>query len=166
MDESIEATFTITRAEYVRAMRRHYRTRLRLKRDVVGGTIAVGVGAWLVSGTENTALGWFVIIAGALLFGLVLYAVFVLPHLIYRSQPKLKSEYRLIFGDGGLGFHTNEIDSHLKWSFYRAWLRDDEFYLLYHGKRDVSVIPRRALAKNADDGLAELLRKVIGPAVA
>ena len=46
--EPIEATFTITPTEYVPAMRRHYRAKLQMKRDVIGGTIALGVGVWLL----------------------------------------------------------------------------------------------------------------------
>ena len=93
---------------------------------------------------------------------LLVYAIFLLPHMIYRYQPKLKSEYRLRFRDEGIGFQTDEIDAQLKWTMYHSWIRDAEFYILYHGKRDISVIPRRALKGDADKNLGELLRQHIG----
>ncbi len=108
------------------------------------------------------ALAWLLVFAGALMLLLLMFAVLLLPHMIYRSQPKLKSEYRLRFRDEGIVFQTDEIDAQLKWTMYHSWIRDEEFYILYHGKRDVSVIPRRALKDEADKSLGELLRKHIG----
>ena len=163
MTESVEANFTITRDEYVRAMRRCYKTKLRWKRDLVGGVVALGAGIYcLQTSTLLPALDWLLVLAGGLMLTLLMYAFFLLPHMIYRWQPKLKSEYRLRFGDTGIAFQTDDIDAQLKWTMYHSWMRDAEFYLLYHGKRDVSVIPRRALKDDADKNLGELLRKHIG----
>ncbi len=163
MADSVEVTFTITRDEYVRAMRRYYKHKLQWKRDLVGGVVALGAGIYcLQTSTLLPSLAWLFVFAGCFLLALLLYAIFLLPHMIYRSQPKLKSEYRLRFLDEGIGFQTDEIDAQLKWTMYHSWMRDADFYLLYHGKRDVSVIPRRALKDNADKNLGELLRKHIG----
>ncbi len=112
--------------------------------------------------TDSISFGWFLIVAGTLLLAMVGYAILLLPIVIYDSQPKLKDEYSLTFSDDGIGFKTNKIDAILQWSFYHSWLADDDFYILYHGKRDVSVIPRRALSGGADEGLRELLSKKIG----
>lgn len=161
--ESIDVTFTITRDEYIRAMRRLYRKRLRIGRDIVGGLIAVCVGLYLLKSTQQFVLAWLLIIAGAFLLVLVGYAILLLPSIIYRSQPKLKSEYQIQFRDDGIGFKTSEIDAQLQWTMYHSWLRDDEFYMLYHGTRDVSVIPRRAILHGADERLGVLLQRTIGP---
>lgn len=165
MPDSVEATFTISRDEYIRAMRRHYKKKLQLKRDLAAGAVAILAGIYLLQATSLTWPAWLLVIAGAMLLLLVIYAVLLLPHLLYRYQPKLQSEYRLRFRDDAIGFQTDEIDSELKWSIYHSWLRDDEFYMLYHGKRDVSVIPRRALADEADQRLADLLNQKIGTAL-
>lgn len=144
-------------------MRRYYKTKLQWKRDIVGGVVALGAGIYcLQSSTLLPALAWLLVIAGALMLSLVLFAVFLLPRMIYSSQPKLKSEYRLRFRDDGIGFQTDEIDAQLKWTMYHSWIRDAEFYILYHEKRDVSVIPRRALKDDEDEDLGALLRRHIG----
>lgn len=166
MPNPVEATFTISRDEYIRAMRRYYKTKFRLKRDFVGSVVAILAGIYLVRSISMPGLAWVLVIAGAILLMLVIYAVVLLPNLIYRYQPKLQSEYRLWFRDDSIRFHTDEIESELKWSIYHSWLRDDEFYILYYGKRDVSVIPRRALADGDDERLTELLSQKIGPALA
>ena len=162
---SISTSFTITRDEYIRAMRQHYRTRLQVKRDLVGGAMAIAVGFYLLNKNEATTFAWFLIAAGIVLVSLVVYAIFVLPAWIYRSQPKLKDEYRLEFRDDGIGFKTKEIDAMLKWSIYHSWLRDKEFYILYHGIRDVSVIPRRSFANGDDELLIDMLERKIGPSL-
>lgn len=166
MPDSVKANFTITRDEYVRAIRRYYKTELQLKRDLPGSIIAIVAGVWVLQSTSTPAFAWMLIVLGGGVFVLVVYTTTYLPQVIYRSQPKLKSEYRLEFRDDGIGFHTDEMASELKWSIYHSWRRDDEFYILHYGKRDISVIPRRALLNRADDQLAALLRQHIGPPLA
>jgi hypothetical protein len=108
-------------------------------------------------------MGWSLAIPGALLMGLVGYALILLPSMLYRSQPKLKSEYRLHFDDTGIGFKTNDIDARLKWQMYHSWICDEEFYILYHGTRDLSVIPRRSLTDEGSNQFAAILERNIGP---
>ncbi len=165
MTGSISAAFTITREEYLRAIRRYYKTKLQVKRDLVGSAIAIGVGVYLLNTIENDVFAWFLIVSGVVLAALVVYTILILPAIIYRSQPKLKDEYRLEFRDDGIGFKTKEIDSNLKWSIYHSWLRDNEFYILYHGTRDVSVVPRRSFANGDDDRLKDILDRKIGPSL-
>jgi len=83
--------------------------------------------------------------------------------MIYNSQPKLKDEYCLVFSDDGIRFKTDNIDSVLQWPIYQSWISDDDYYIMYHGKRDLSVIPRRALAEGDDARLREFLTERIGP---
>ena len=146
-------------------MRRHYKTKLQWKRDLVGGVLATLAGTYLLQSTTQPVMSWLLIVAGGCLIALVIYAYFLLPQLIYRYQPKLKFEYRLRFADDGIAFQTDEIDSQLKWSIYHSWLRDAEFYILYHGIRDISVIPRRVLDAHADERLAAMLCQNIGDAI-
>ena len=163
MENSVDATFIIGRDEYIRAIRRHYRSQLSLTRDVIGGLVALCAGLYLLLATQQFALSLFLIIPGALLLGLVVYALTLLPSMLYRSQPKLKSEYRLHFDDSGIGFRTNDIHAHLKWQMYHSWLHDDEFYILYHGTRDLSVIPRRSLTEEGNEQFAAMLERNLGP---
>ena len=112
----------------------------------------------------DPVFGWIVIILGLILLLLVAYALLILPILIYRSDPKLKWEYSLDFYDDRIEFKTRGIDSTLQWQLYHSWVDDDEFYILFHGKRNVSVIPRRVLASDdSDERFAELLQRKIGP---
>lgn len=159
----VTTTFTYTRDEYVLAMKRHYQSSLKVGRDVVGALLAISGGTYLLASTDFGWLAWLLLVAGAGLLAVVGYALFLLPRMIYRSQPKLRDQYSLTLSDDGIAFKTDSIDATLQWSFYHSWLSDDDFYFMYHGKRDVSVIPRRSLADGDDARLCELLTKNIGP---
>jgi hypothetical protein len=166
LSDPVVATFTFTRDEYVRAMKRHYKTALNVRRDVIAGIAGITGGLYLALESSLGWVAWLLFTAGAILLALVAYAMFLLPRMIYNSQPKLKNQYRLAFSDDGIGFKTDGIDSTLQWSIYQSWLSDNEFYIMYHGKRDLSVIPRRALIVGAADSrLREMLEHNVGPAL-
>ncbi len=165
MDVPLEITFTYTRDEYLLAMQRHFKTVLKMRRDVIAGIAAIGFGLVCIS----FGLGWFawvLLISGLLLLAMEAYARFLLPGMIYNSQPKLKNEYRLVFSDDGIGFKTDGVDATLQWSLYESWLSDPDFYIMYHGKRNLTVLPRRVLTSDDTDGrFREMLEKHIGPAM-
>ena len=164
-NEPIKAVFTYTRDEYIRAMRRHYRKNLNVYRDVGLAILMIALGAATLYfwPQANWLFGWLVIVLGVVLLLMVVYALVILPALIYLWDPKLKWEYSLAFYEDRIEFKTQNVDSILRWQFYHSWLRDDEFYILYHGKRDVTVMPRRALTfDNSDKRFAELLKRKIG----
>jgi hypothetical protein len=160
--DSVDATFTIQRDEYVRAIRRHYRSQLKVTRDIVGGLIAMSVGFYLLQKTEQSAIAWLLILSGAILLTMVAYALLILPVMLYRTQPKLQSEYRLHFDDNGIGFDTTDIRAQLNWKMYHSWLSDEEFFILYHGTRQLSVIPKRSMTEDGCKQLTTLLKRNIG----
>ncbi len=165
MSVPVAINFTFSRDEYVLAMRRHYKTTLKVGRDVIAGIVAVALGLYLIL-TSMGWIAWVLLGVGAVLLAMVAYAMFLLPRMIYNSQPTLKNEYHLEFSDDGINFKTDGVDSTLQWSLYQSWLCDKDFYIMYHGKRNLSVIPRRVLAPDAADGrLKEMLENHIGPAM-
>jgi hypothetical protein len=102
---------------------------------------------------------------GAMFLFIVGYTLFILPLLMYHWEPKLKQQYRLIFSEAGIVFQRAGIDASLEWSIYREWWADCDFYALYHGKRELAVIPRRASSDDSvDQGFRELLGRKIGDA--
>ena len=165
MSESVDVVFTYTREEYTRAMKRHYQSVLSIRRDVIAGSIAVAGGCYWLRTSDDRWLGWLLLIPGMVMLATIASALFILPGLIYYYQPRLKNEYRLSFSDDGIKYKTKGIDASLDWSLYRSWLRDDEFYFMYHGKHDLSVIPRRSLSTAAADERFEVLltRKIGAP---
>jgi hypothetical protein len=159
----VSTTFTYSREEYMLAMRRHYYSTLHPKYDFVGGLLAIVGGLYMALAMDIGWIAWCLVAAGCALLGMIAYAMLLLPAIIYASQPKLKNEYTLSFADDGIRFRTKGIDATLQWSLYHRWLSDDRFYIMYHGKRDLSVIPRRALAHDdSDNRLRQLLTEHLG----
>jgi hypothetical protein len=160
---SVSTTFTYSRKEYIRAMQRHYYSNLHARRDVVGGLLGIVGGLYLALAMDLGWIGWCLVGVSCFLLVIVAYAMLLLPALIYASQPKLKNEYVLSFTDEGIRFKTEGIDATLQWSLYHRWLSDDRFYVMYHGKRNLTVIPRRALANDdADNTFRQLLTEHVG----
>lgn len=159
----VAATFTYSRDEYMLAMRRHYYSDLHVRRDVVASLLGIFSGLYLALATNVGWIAWCLVAAGCILLAILGYAILLLPAIIYASQPKPKNQYMLSFADEGICFKTEGIDSTLQWSLYQRWLSDDCFYVMYYGKRNLTVIPRRALRHDdADSRLRQLLTEHIG----
>lgn len=162
--DAIETRFTITQAEYVRAMRRHNKTRIQPVRDILASVVAIFTGAYLLWYADTRFWGYVLAVPSIMLLSMIGYVKFIIPTKIYQAaKRKLSSEYWMQFREDGMQFRYSDVDSSLKWSVFSSWLRDNEFYILYHDGIGCSVIPRRALFDGDDERLSKLLASVIGP---
>ena len=143
MNSTINLSFRYTENDYVRALRSHYASHLRLRLDIVVTVVLVGIGAYL---WRSPSLHWFgqVCVVVAVAFALMLVAAFtVIPPLAFRREPKFRDDYSLTFSPEGIHFRTAHIDSQLHWSMYSRALVDARSYVLYYGSRQFTVIPKR-----------------------
>lgn len=162
--DTIETRFTITQTEYVRAMRRHNKTRIQPVRDILASVVAIFTGTYLLWYAETRFWGYVLVVPSIMLLVIIGYVKFIIPTKIYQAaKRKLSSEYWMQFREDGMQFRYSDIDSSLKWSVFSSWLRDNEFYILYHDGIGCSVIPRRAFCDGDDERLSKLLASVIGP---
>ena len=163
--DSVDMSFTYQPGEYARALRRVQARKLRVVWDVLAAGVALAVGAALWATVGFTL--WVGLLLGSSVFLLSMLGlgVLVMPTLMERMQPKLREPYRLSFSETGICFRTTGIDSQLSWSLYTSWWDDPDYLYLFHGKRDVTVLPRRALAGAEDDAaLRALAMRHVGPA--
>ena len=63
----------------------------------------------------------------------------------YHGDEKLKRPYQLRFSEDGIEFKTENLSSQLGWQMYTNVLIDRNSYLLYHGKRQFTIIPKHVL---------------------
>lgn len=143
MDSSIHLSFRYSEQDFVRAMRAHFASRLRLKRDIA---LAVAMALFGLYVWQWLNLPWY----GMPLFGLsavlilLLVAAFgVIPGVIFRREAKFRDEYSLTFSPDGIHFRTAHIDSQLQWSMYSRALIDAHSFVLYYGPGSFTVIPKR-----------------------
>ena len=129
--------------DYVRALRSHYASRLRLRIDIVITIVLLGIGAYL---WRSPTLHWLGLacISLAIAFALMLIAAFtIIPLLAFRREPKFRDDYSLTFSPEGIHFRTAHIDYHLQWNLYSGAVIDTHSYILYYGTRQFTVIPKR-----------------------
>jgi len=140
--ETVNLSFRYAEQDYVRAMRTHYASRLRLPLDiaVIVGVAVVGAYEWR-SGSHGFGLT-LLCVSG--IFALMLVAAFaVIPTITFRRQPKFRDDYSLSFSPQGIHFRTAHIDSDLKWGMYTSALVDAYSFILYYGTQQFTVVPKR-----------------------
>jgi YcxB-like protein len=142
MDSVVHLSFRYSEIDYVRAMRAHYASRLRLKIDVIVVVAAGLLGVYLWQAPDSRGWGIGLVCLSAV-FALILAAAFgVIPRLVFRGDPKFRDQYSLTFAPEGIHFRTDHIDSQLEWSIYSRALIDSRSFLLYYGVRAFTVIPK------------------------
>jgi len=143
VNETVNLKFRYSESDYVRALRAHYASRLRLRLDIVAAIVLVVLGAYLWHSPNDRWLG-VACVAVSAVFVLILIAAFtVIPRLAFRREPKFRDDYSLTFSQEGIHFVTAHIDSQLQWSLYSRALVDAHSYVLYYGSRQFTVIPKR-----------------------
>jgi hypothetical protein len=143
MNSTINLSFRYTERDYVRALRSHYVSHLRLRLDIAVTVILAGIGIYFWRLPNRHWLG-VVCVVIAIAFGLLLVATFtIIPPLAFRRSPKFRDEYSLTFSLEGIHFRTVHIDSQLQWSIYSSALIDPHSYILYYGSRQFTVLPKR-----------------------
>lgn len=143
VNSTINLSFRYAERDYVRALRAHYASRLRLRLDIVVTFVLAGIGAYLLHSPNAYWLGLACVII-AVVFSLMLVAAFtIIPSLAFRREPKFRDDYSLTFSPEGIHFRTAHIDSQLQWSMYSRALIDAHSYVLYYSSRQFTVIPKR-----------------------
>ena len=150
MNSTVKLSFRYLEIDYVRALRAHYASRLRLRLDIVVAIVLAGAGAYLWRSPDLHWLGVGCVLVAAF-FTLMLVAAFtVVPRIAFRREPKFRDDYALTFSPDGIHFRTAHIDSQLQWSMYSRALVDAHSYVLYYGSRQFTVVPKRVF-QNAED---------------
>lgn len=138
--ETVNLSFRYTQADYVKAMRAHYASRLRLPLDIAVIIVVAVLGGYELQ-TGSLLLGLvFLGISGAFTL-MLLAAFFVIPVLAFRREPKFRDEYSLSFSGDNIHFRTAHIDSNLEWTMYTRALIAAESFILYYGDHQFTVVP-------------------------
>jgi len=143
MKPTIHLSFRYLESDYVRALRAHYASRLRLRLDSVVIVVVMAIGAYLWRSPDLRWLGLACLCASIGSALMLLAAFTVVPPMVFRREPKFRDEYSLTFSPEGILFHTAHVDSQLQWSMYSRALIDPHSYVLYYGSHQFTVLPRR-----------------------
>jgi hypothetical protein len=143
MDSTVTLSFGYLESDFVRAMRAHYASRLRLRLDIAVVVVTAAVGVYLWHSPDSHVYG-MVAFSISVVFTLMLVAAFtVIPSVLFRRDPKYRDDYSLTFSPDGIHFRTAHIDSQLQWSIYSRALVDAHSFILSWGSSYFTVIPKR-----------------------
>src|SRR5258706_6393969 len=97
MNSTVNLSFRYSEIDYVRALRAHCASRVRLRLDIVVAIVLAGIGAYLWRSPGFHWLGIGCVVVSAL-FTLMLVAAFtIIPRLAFRREPKFRDDYALTF---------------------------------------------------------------------
>jgi YcxB-like protein len=157
MSETVSLLFRYTESDYVRALRAHYSSRLRLRIDIVAAIVVALLGVHFWRSPDYHWLSVICLVVSFVLIFMLFAAFVVVPPFAFRSEPKFRDEYSLTFSQDGIHFRTANIDSQLQWSLYSRALIDEHSYVLYYGSRQFTVIPKRVFQNAEQQQLFEQL---------
>ena len=157
MDSTVHLTFRYSEQDYVRAMRAHLKSRLRLKLDIVVIALAAALGFYEWRSLGSPWWGMTLVFLAAVLAGILIIAFGIVPRMVFRGEPKFRDEYSLTFSADGIRFQTAHISSQLDWSMYIRALVDAHSFILCHGRRSFTVIPKRVFKTPEQLGAFERL---------
>ena len=149
MSETVSLLFRYAESDYVRALRAHYSSRLRVRLDIVAAVVVALLGVYSWRSPDYHWLSVICVVASVVLVLMLFAAFVVIPPLAFRSEAKFRDDYSLTFSQDGIHFRTAHIDSQLQWSMYSRALIDEHSYVLYYGSRQFTVIPKRVF-QNAE----------------
>jgi YcxB-like protein len=145
----IALDFTYTQQDCLRAWRRHFREMMKLRLDFLAaaGLAALGLWQWRAEGLSAWSI--VALCSAAALALIILSALYFVPLMAYRRDDKLRRPYHLRFGEDGIEFRTDNLDSRIGWELYNRVLIDGYSYLLYHGKAQFAIVPKHVLQDDA-----------------
>lgn len=149
MSETVNLVFRYAESDYVRALRAHFSSHLRVRLDTVAAIAVALLGVYSWRSPDYHWLSVVCLVASCVLAFMLLAAFVVIPPLAFRSESKFRDDYSITFSQGGIHFRTAHIDSQLQWSVYSKALIDEHSYVLYYGSRQFTVIPKRVF-QNAE----------------
>src|SRR5271154_5542563 len=90
MDSTVHLSFRYSEQDYVRAMRAHLKSRLRLKLDIVVIVLAAALGFYEWRSLDSAWWGISLVTVSAV-FALILAVAFgVVPGMVFRGEPKFR----------------------------------------------------------------------------
>ena len=151
METTININFKYTEKEYVNAVKWYYMNSSRIIFDFIVAVIIIIIGSFLQFNNPKSVSNVFIMAAGVLFLLILVYAIYINPKRIFRSEPKFKYEYHLIFSNDGIEFKTEHINSNLQWNHYVKFSETKEFYYLIYGTFMFTIIPKRAFENKSNE---------------
>lgn len=164
--EEVRVTFSLSRAEYVRAVR-YYLRKSHLVSWIQVLVILIALGAAAVMGILMERMSFLCTLLVVLsvmvaLYGLWLYVI--QPGRIYDKNPALGRQVSFLFNREDLSRQDEQTAVLLDWDLKKLW-RGKEFYYLFRGEEGYLLLPGSAFRSEEDRLQFEFLAQTACPEV-
>jgi hypothetical protein len=113
METAIHLTFRYTEQDYVRAMRAHFASRLRLKVDIAVIIATTLLGAYFWRSPDSHWFGLVMVGLSAIFTTMLVVAFGVMPGMLFRREAKFRDEYSPAFSQNGICGFSRSMQHHL-----------------------------------------------------
>lgn len=144
MGMKLEIEFTVTEDEYVKAIKLHTKSSVKVR------VICLMLGISAVFLYLYSAPNIFLFVAVGTCFGLIfgqeMTRRFIAPsqaRSIYRSYKAMQEPIKLTLADNGIHLSAQSGESNLQWSRINAWRESDQLILVYEHDHLYHPIPKR-----------------------
>lgn len=123
--------------------RLHFKRTLRLSLTILISVLSIGLGVFYLSLDKGLQVGYLLLIMPLVLIGILLFVFTVFPRILYKRDNKYDDQYTIVFEENGIDFEKKGTATHIDWLAYTKVYHDRNTYILYYGKNDFTIIPRR-----------------------
>lgn len=131
--------------------RLHFKRTLRLSLTILISVLSIGLGVFYLSLDRQLQVGYLLLIIPIVLIGILLFVFTVFPRILYKRDNKYEDLYTITFGENGIDFEKKGTATHIDWLAYTKVYQDRNAYILYYGKNDFTIIPRRVFQDNGEE---------------
>ncbi len=162
--DKIQLRFSHTEKEYVAAIRHHLLHSTEVMARVIVIYVLISGGLLLLNVVLDFLLPLWSVVALIFLLGVAWAHAYLVdfPRRYFRSEPKFRQEYNLIFTDASIQFNTPDVNASIAWSLYTGVAENKSSYVLIYGRNfpSLSIVPKRAFRDNKQEtAFREMVRR-------
>ena len=140
----MEATFTISEEDYVRAAR--LGTQLTGKQLAFAAAACLAIGLVVLSVSHQIAYSALVALSGILGGGLgyytVLFCTGFLARRHYRNYKLIQDPVAIQLQEDGIRLRSHDYEGAVRWENILKWRQNDQYFLIYPAPRLYNIIPK------------------------
>jgi hypothetical protein len=140
--------------------RLHFKRTLRLSLTILISVLSIGLGVFYLGLDRQLQVGYLLLIIPIVLIGILLFIFTVFPRILYKRDGKYDDPYIITFGENGIDFEKKGASTRIDWPAYTKVHQDRNAYILYYGKNDFTIIPRRVFQGSEEEAVFRRLLAV------
>jgi hypothetical protein len=145
--------FFYNEKDVVTGYRLHFKSTLNLPLTFVVSALSIILGIFYLAFDSGTSVGYLLIVFPILLIGILLFVLLLFPRILYRRDKKYNELYAIVFSDEGIVFKKDSGEAGFDWFVYTRAIEDRNTYILYFGRNDFTIIPKRVFMTAEEESI-------------